>query len=211
VRIGILGTLDVCDETAQPIEVRGRRLRTLLMRLAVDAGRPIAAERLIDDLWPEGSPAGGANALQALVSRLRGVTGRDVIESGPGGYRLMVDPGHIDAGEFERLVGAGRVALAGGDALQGEKLLRQALGLWRGPALAEVADADFATATIARLEELRLSATEDRIDADFTLGQGARLVPELEGLVARHPPCARCPTPDCAPSGPSPSSARRGR
>jgi predicted ATPase/DNA-binding SARP family transcriptional activator len=187
VRIGILGTLEVRDEAARPIEVRGRRLRTLLIRLAVDAGRPVSAERLIDDLWAETPPVDGANALQALVSRLRGVGGRDVIESGPGGYRLAVDPDHVDTGEFERLVASGRTALAAGATQQAEALLRQALRLWRGPALVEVADAEFATAAIARLEELRLAATEDRIDADFALGRAARLVPELEELVAGHP------------------------
>ncbi|MGI8333531.1 AfsR/SARP family transcriptional regulator [Actinomadura scrupuli] len=186
-RIGILGTLEVRDEAARPIEVRGRRLRTLLIRLAVDSGRSVPSERLIDDLWAETPPVGGVNALQALVSRLRGVGGREMIESGPGGYRLAVDPADIDAAEFGRLVTTGRTALAEGDAQRADALLRQALRLWRGPALAEVADAGFAIASIARLEKLRLDATEDRVEAEFALGRAARLVPELEELVAAHP------------------------
>ncbi|NVI91261.1 winged helix-turn-helix domain-containing protein [Actinomadura sp. BRA 177] len=84
-RIGILGPLDVRDEAARPVEVAGRRLRALLVRLAAEAGRPVSAERLLNDLWDGAPPAGGGNALQALVSRLRGVAGRAVVEHGPGG------------------------------------------------------------------------------------------------------------------------------
>ncbi|WP_301177691.1 AfsR/SARP family transcriptional regulator, partial [Actinomadura geliboluensis] len=94
-RIGILGPLDLRDEAARPVEVGGRRLRALLVRLAAEGGRPVSAERLLDDLW-DGAPPGG-NALQALVSRLRGVAGRDVVEHGPAGYRLGIDPAEVDA------------------------------------------------------------------------------------------------------------------
>ncbi|WP_262401458.1 winged helix-turn-helix domain-containing protein, partial [Actinomadura sp. CNU-125] len=109
-RIGILGPLQVRDTAGRPVEVGGRRLRALLVRLAIDAGRPVSAARLLDDLW-DGDPPGG-NALQALVSRLRGAAGRDVVEHGPGGYRLGVDPGEVDAVQFERAVAAAR---RGGD------------------------------------------------------------------------------------------------
>ncbi|WP_329248934.1 winged helix-turn-helix domain-containing protein [Actinoallomurus sp. NBC_01490] len=183
-RIGILGPLDVRDEAARPIEVSGPRLRALLMRLAVDAGRTVPADRLIDDLWGDAPPAAAANALQALVSRLRGVIGHDTVESRPGGYRLSVAPDQVDAVVFERLVAT---ALATDDPATRAEELRRALGLWRGPALADVSRAAFAAAPIARLEELRVEAAEERFEADIALGHAARLVPELEELTTLHP------------------------
>jgi predicted ATPase/DNA-binding SARP family transcriptional activator len=184
VRIGILGPLDVRDGSARPIEVSGPRLRALLIRLAVDAGRTVPAERLIDDLWGDAPPSGAGNALQALVSRLRGVGGHEAVESRPGGYRLAVDPGQVDAVAFERLVAGAR---AGSDPAARAETLRRALGLWRGSALADVSTASFAAAPIARLEGLRVEAVEERIEADIALGRAARLVPELEELTALHP------------------------
>jgi predicted ATPase/DNA-binding SARP family transcriptional activator len=184
VRIGILGPLDVRDGAARPIEISGPRLRALLIRLAVDAGRTVSAERLIDDLWGDAPPAGAANALQALVSRLRGVGGHDAVESQPGGYRLAVDPGQVDAVAFERLMAGARTE---SDPACRAGTLREALGLWRGAALADVAGTAFAAAPIARLEELRTEAVEERIEADLALGHAARLVPELEELTTLHP------------------------
>ncbi|MCO6007372.1 AfsR/SARP family transcriptional regulator [Actinoallomurus purpureus] len=183
-RIAILGPLDVRDDAGGPVEIGGSRLRALLIRLALDAGRTTPAERLIEDLWENAAPAGAANALQALVSRLRGAGGRGVVASVPGGYRLTVDPADVDAVAFERLIAA---AGAEGDPARRAELLREALGLWHGPALADVADMAFATGPIARLEELRIFATEDRVDAELALGDGAGLVPELEELAVRHP------------------------
>ena len=183
-RIGILGPLDVRDGSARPIEVSGPRLRALLIRLAVDAGRTVPAERLIDDLWGDAPPTSAANALQALISRLRGVGGHETVESRPGGYRLTVDPGQVDAVAFERLVGDAR---AESDPAARAETLRRALGLWRGAALADVSTASFAATSIARLEGLRVEATEERIEADIALGRAARLVPELEELTVLHP------------------------
>jgi DNA-binding SARP family transcriptional activator len=187
VRICILGPLEACDAAGRAVPIRGARLRQLLVRLAIDPGAAVAADRLAEDLWPDGQPADAGNALQALVSRLRGAAGRGIVEHGPGGYRLAVEPGAVDAVEFERLVTAGRAALAGGDPAGGAAQLRRALALWRGPALADARDAPFAAAAVARLEELRLAAAEDRIDADLALGRGAGLVPETEQLSAAHP------------------------
>lgn len=118
------------------------------------------------------------------MSRLRGVGGRDLVTAAAGGYRLGVDPGEIDAVAFERLVTSVRRSAA---AEERAATLRQALDLWRGPALAEVADAAFAGGTITRLEELRLTAVEDWVDAELALGDAAHLVPELEGLCLSHP------------------------
>ncbi len=187
VRIGILGPLELRDEAGQLVPLGGARLRALLIRLALAAGRTVPAERLATDLWDGDGPADAANALQALVSRLRSVAGRAMVEHHPGGYLLAVDPGQVDANMFERLVLAARAALAADDHTRGTTLLRQALGLWRGPALADVEEAAFAAGPIARLEELRLAATEDRIEADLALGHGAGLAPELEELVAAYP------------------------
>jgi predicted ATPase/DNA-binding SARP family transcriptional activator len=184
VRIGILGPLDVRDEAARPVEVAGRRLRALLVRLAAEAGRPVSAERLLDDLWDGAPPAGGGNALQALVSRLRGVAGRDVVEHGPGGYRLGIDPAEVDAVAFERGVAAAR---AEDDPARRAGGLRAVLALWRGPALADVADADFAYGIVTRLEELRLAAVEDRVEAELALGRPVPPVAELEPLAAANP------------------------
>ncbi|MDL4777797.1 AfsR/SARP family transcriptional regulator [Actinomadura xylanilytica] len=181
-RIGILGPLEVRDEAARPVEVSGPRLRALLARLAIDVGRAVSAERLLDDLW-DGAPPGG-NALQALVSRLRAVAGRELVEFGPGGYRLAVDADEVDAVAFERRAAAARRAT---DPSRRARGLHDALALWRGPALADIADADFAAPVIARLEELRIAAMEDRVDADLAAGTGVPQVVELEELAAAHP------------------------
>ncbi len=186
-RIGILGPLEVRDTGGELVPVGGARLRGLLIRLAISAGWPVPVDRLAEDLWTAGPPADPGNAVQALVSRLRGVTGREAIEHGPAGYRLAVAPGDVDAWAFERLVATARGMLADAGSAAGAAALRQALGMWRGPALADVADAPFAAATIARLSELRLAALEDRIDADLALGDGAALVPEIEEVSAAHP------------------------
>ncbi|MFI6521113.1 AfsR/SARP family transcriptional regulator [Spirillospora sp. NPDC050679] len=183
-RIGILGPLAVRDAAGAPVEVSGARLRALLVRLALDPGRAVSADRLLDDLWEGAPPAGGAGALQALVSRLRGAAGRDLVEHGPGGYRLAVDPAEVDAVAFGRAVAAAR---AEADPAARADALRRALELWRGPALADVAEAGFAAAPIARLEEQRLAAIEDRADAELSLGEASAQIAELEALVAAHP------------------------
>jgi predicted ATPase/DNA-binding SARP family transcriptional activator len=199
IRIGILGPLEVRDAGGRPLPLGGTRLRSLLIRLAISDGQPVTVDRLAADLWPDEGPADAANAVQALVSRLRGAAGKDIVEHGPTGYRLTVPSGEIDAWAFERLVATARARLAGaagvsaagagaaGDVAAAAGLLREALRLWRGPALADVADAAFAAPAIARLSELRLAATEDRIDADLALGRGAELVPEVEELATEHP------------------------
>ena len=186
-RIGILGPLEVRGDAGQPIELGGPRLRALVIRLALDAGQTISIERLCGDLWPGDGPADSGNALQALVSRLRHAAGPGIVQHGAGGYRLAVPPEQVNAAEFERLVGVARATAAGGDPEQGAAVLREALRLWRGPALADVADAPFAAGPVARLEELRLAATEDRIEADLAFGRGAELAPELEELAVEYP------------------------
>ena len=191
-RIGILGPLEVRDEAGQLVPA-GRPAAAC----AADPARPGPRARgrggpggrgFVAGRRPgQASPADSGNALQALVSRLRHAAGPGIVEHRAGGYRLAVDPDDVDAARFEQLVAKGRTALAAGDPCAGAALLREALGLWRGPALVDVEDAAFAAGPVARLEELRLAATEDRIEADLALGRGAELAPEAEELATAHP------------------------
>jgi predicted ATPase/DNA-binding SARP family transcriptional activator len=185
VHIGILGPLEVRAGPGHPVEVAGARLRRLLLRLALDPGRVVTSGQLVDAVWDEHPPAGAANALQALVSRLRRLL-PGVLESHPSGYRLAVAAEAVDAARFETLALAGREQLAR-DPGRARELLGEALALWRGPALADAGDAGFAEPAVARLDDLRLQALEDRVEADLAAGATDRLVAELEELVAAHP------------------------
>jgi len=184
----MLGPLEVRTGPGpgEMVEVAGARLRALLIMLALHPGQLVTASQLIDGLWPAEMPAAAANALQALVSRLRRALPEAVVESRPSGYLLSVDPRSTDIIRFEDLATAGRAQLRD-DPAAAAVTLRQALALWRGPALADVADTDFGQAAIARLDELRLSALQARVDADLRTGNAASLVAELEGLVIAHP------------------------
>jgi DNA-binding SARP family transcriptional activator len=190
VLVGVLGPLEVTNAAGRPVRVGGQRVRALLILLAMDAGRVVSARSLIDRLWPDERPADAANALQSLVSRLRvafrlGGVPDGVLESSPAGYRLAISTGAVDALVFEGRVRAGSQALAHGDASTAARLLRDALGAWRGPALTDVCDDEFACAPVARLAELRSAATLDRIDADLALGEsGPALIGELRELTA---------------------------
>jgi predicted ATPase/DNA-binding SARP family transcriptional activator len=179
----MLGPLEVRADSGAAVEVAGARLRTLLIVLALEPGRIVPAARLIDGIWGADPPAGAANALQALVSRLRRALPEAPVESYPTGYRLALEPDAVDAARFERGIAAAR-SVPTGDAA---RLLREALELWRGPALLDVADNEFFRAPIARLEELRLAAIEERVEADLRLGRGAELTAELTSLVGEHP------------------------
>jgi predicted ATPase/DNA-binding SARP family transcriptional activator len=186
-RIGILGPLEVRDDSGRQLAVAGSRLRSLLIRLAISPGRAVPAETLAADLWADDGASASGNAVQALVFRLRSAVGRDVVEHGPTGYRLAVPAEDIDAWAFEAAVAVGHDALADGEHAAAAERLRTALNMWRGPALADVADARFAAPTITRLSELRLAAIEDRIEADLVLGRGAELVPEIDELATAYP------------------------
>lgn len=186
-QVAILGALEV-RRAGAAVDVGGGRLRALLARLALDAGAVVSTATLVEAVWGEEPPAEPGNALQTLVSRLRRSLGdAGLVRQAPGGYRLAVDPDAVDAHRFERLARAGRAAVAAGQAEDGARLLRDALDLWRGPALADIADYLFATAPAARLTDLRRSAVEDRIDADLALGRAREVVPELTALVGEHP------------------------
>ncbi|MFJ6054774.1 BTAD domain-containing putative transcriptional regulator [Streptomyces sp. NPDC092307] len=130
----------------------------------------------------------GETGAGSQVSRLRAALGDGAsIERAGAGYRILVDPQDVDASRFERLAGEGRSALADGDAGRAVVLLREALQLWRGPALADLPESGTDQAAAVRLEEHRLGAREDRIEAELRLGEHHGAVPELRELVARHP------------------------
>lgn len=184
-RVEALGPLVVTDR-GEDVVIGGARLRVLLIRLALEPGRTVTVDSLVAALWPDGGPGDRVHALQALVHRLRRRLPAGRLRSVPGGYALDVDS--VDVQEFERLVAEGGGALRAGDAPLAAARLREALGLWRGDALADAAGAPFADAAAVRLEELRLSATEDRASAELAAGADpGPLVAELEELAARHP------------------------
>jgi predicted ATPase/DNA-binding SARP family transcriptional activator len=184
---GILGPLEVRDGDA-PVRVPGAKERALLADLLVHAGRVVSADRLVEDLWGDDPPGNPANALQGRVSALRRALGpgAGLVVTRPPGYVLEVAPEAVDAGRFERLV-ADAAALGPGEGPRAAGLLEEALGLWRGAALAEFADRPWAQAEAARLEELRLAAVEARVELRLTAGGHVGLVGELEALVAAHP------------------------
>jgi predicted ATPase/DNA-binding SARP family transcriptional activator len=186
VQVAMLGALEVRADSGELLEVGGSRLRALLIMLALRPGQVVPASELIDGLWADQAPAGAANALQALVSRLRRALPEAHVESRPSGYQLTLDPRATDITRFEALAAAGRSQLRH-DPATAAATLRQALGLWRGPALADVAATGIGAAVIARLDELRLAAVEQRVDADLLTGVTEPLVAELEELVVAHP------------------------
>jgi predicted ATPase/DNA-binding SARP family transcriptional activator len=186
-QIGVLGPLEV-EVDGAAVEVAGGRLRTLLTRLAMDAGRPVDAAVLVDAVWGGDVPTDEANALQSLVSRLRrGLGDAAMVRQSGGGYLLAVAPDDVDAQRFTRLAQEGREALRAGQPARAVDLLDQAAGLWRGPALTDSIGAEFAGAAATRYDDLRVRAATDRLQALVELGRAAEAVADLEGLAREHP------------------------
>ena len=181
----LLGPLEVLDD-GRAVEVTPGKQRAILADLLLNANRAVPATRLVDDLWGDRVPETAIKALQVHVSKLRKALPTGRIRTRGQAYELVVGDEELDVARLTRLAGEGRSALVTGDAQQAATLLAQALGLWRGPALAGF-DEPFAQAEAARLEEVRLGLLEDRIDADLALGRHASLVPELDALTAAHP------------------------
>ncbi|GJF34252.1 hypothetical protein KNE206_69520 [Kitasatospora sp. NE20-6] len=179
---GILGTTTAHHDDGIPVPLGGARLRALLAALALRQGRPVPADLLVDEVWGDDPPQDASAALQTLVGRLRRTVGRDEVGSGPSGYWLA--GGGTDAGDFQRLAADGRRALAAGDPGEAADLLRAALALWRGPALADLPDRAGAA---VRLEAQRDEARRHRITADLALGRAADLTAELAELCAGEP------------------------
>ena len=178
----ILGPLEVLDGD-RPVQLGGRNQRALLTLLLLRANETVSTERLVDDLWGEHPPRTATTSLQNAVSQLRKLLGPECLRTRSPGYVLDVAPEQLDLTRFEQLARDGRAA----DPADRARLLRAALALWQGPALADVEQEDFAQADIRRLEELRLGVLEDRIAADLELEVDSELVAELEQLAGRHP------------------------
>jgi DNA-binding SARP family transcriptional activator len=178
----ILGPLEVSDG-AESIRLGGQRQRALLAALLLQTDRVVATDRLLYDLWGDEPPKTAATSLHNLVSQLRKALGPETLATQPPGYILRARAEQIDARRFETAVQVARKAAPE----ERGRLLRDALALWRGPALAEFTFEQFAQAEIRRLEELHLVAIEERIEADLQLGRHGDVVGELEALVAEHP------------------------
>jgi DNA-binding SARP family transcriptional activator len=167
----------------------------VLAILLLNANKVVSCDRLINELWGERPPESAAKALQGYVSALRKALdpererggASEILVTRPPGYAIELEPEQLDLIRFERLHGEARNALAAADPSRAGATLREALALWRGPPLADLAYASFAQAEIDRLEGLRLGALEERIETDLALGRLTDVVGELEELTARYP------------------------
>jgi predicted ATPase/DNA-binding SARP family transcriptional activator len=178
----LLGPLELV-RNGRALAIGGARQRALLALLLLNANEVLTRERLIDGLWGDEPPETARNSLQVAVHTLRKLLGSErIVTYGPG-YVLRVEPHELDLERFDALVERARAEPPAAAA----DTLRDALALWRGPALADVPDAPFATTERDRLEELRLAALEQRLESDLALGRHAELVAELESLVDEHP------------------------
>ncbi|MES9605036.1 BTAD domain-containing putative transcriptional regulator [Actinomadura sp. NPDC000929] len=189
-RFGLLGPLAVWTDDGGLVPVPGLKVRALLADLLVHEGRPVPADRLVDDLWGDAPPGNPMGALSAKVSQLRRVLedaepgARALVESRPAGYLLAAAPERVDARSFQALVERARGAA---EPKERAALLAEALGRWRGPALADFRDEEFTRAAVARLEELRLTALEEHAEVRLALGEHGALAGELGGAVEEHP------------------------
>jgi DNA-binding SARP family transcriptional activator/predicted ATPase len=178
----VLGPLEVVED-GRSIRLDRQRLRTLLAFLLLHANEVVSTDRLIDEVWGPDPPKTAGASLQNYISRLRKAIGAELILSQPPGYLLRVDPEHFDLARFERLIAEAR----GGSLRDRSEKLRAALALWRGAALEDLAYEPSLREEVGRLEEARLAAVEERIDAELALGTGDDLVRELEELIEEQP------------------------
>jgi DNA-binding SARP family transcriptional activator len=186
VEFGILGPVQVLRE-GQAIEPGSPKLRALLVNLVLHHGQVVSRDRLIEDLWAGSPPSTGLGVLQNYISQLRKTLGAGVVVTRGPGYALDVEPAAIDSVRFETLVEEGRAALGTGDPARAAGAVRRALGLWRGPALADVTGEPFAQAETSRLQELRAVAIELQLEADIAGRRPREAVARLEAAVADHP------------------------
>ncbi len=185
----VLGPLELSRD-GRPLRLGGDRQRALLALLLVRANELVSMPQLIDELFGDEPSDGAANAVHVAISRLRRVLdgpGDAILLTRPGGYVLELDGDQLDTTAFERLLEEGRELVAAADPGAAVARLREALALWRGPPLADVAPLDPLASEVRRLEELRVLAQMELIDAELALGHHARLIPEIQQLVAAHP------------------------
>ncbi|MET8755865.1 AfsR/SARP family transcriptional regulator, partial [Streptomyces sp. NPDC004667] len=189
-RFEVLGPVTVRTDAGSAVRVPEAKVRTLLAALLVRRGRPVPVDRLVDDLWGDAQPADPVNSLQTKVSQLRRALakaeegGRALVTHGPAGYTLAAPASAVDAGVFAELVARARREEG---AAERAALLTRAVGLWRGPAYADLGDAGFVRAEAAGLEEQRITAHEELAEARLELGHHAELADGLAELAQRHP------------------------
>ena len=187
----ILGPLEVDDDDGRAVDLGGRQQRLVLAMLLLHRNEVVSVDRLIEVVWGERAPVHAIKNVQIHVSRLRkaleGRSSDERVRTRANGYVLAVAAGEFDVERFEHLVEEGRRTLAAGEPEQAETSLREALALWRGEPLADFAYDSFAQSEIGRLDELRLGAVEERIEAELALGRHEDVTAELHGLVAAHP------------------------
>jgi DNA-binding SARP family transcriptional activator len=185
--VRLLGPVQIV-RAGREVGLGGPRQRAVLALLVLESSRVVPAGRLVEEVWRGRPPPGAAKTLRSYVSRLRTLLAPDVELVGRGGgYVLRAIPDTVDAARFEKLAGAGQAALSQKEAAVAAGHFRQALGLWRGDALSDVCEAEALAREAARLEELRLTVLEGRIEADLELGLHAEVTGELEGLVTEYP------------------------
>ena len=185
----ILGPLEVL-EGGRPLALGRLKERMVLAVLLLHANELVSRERLIDELWGAAPPPTARKAVNVYVSQLRKTlsrNGRDPVATVDGGYRLLADPGLVDADRLRSLLSDARDRMAGGESAAASTLLRQALGLWRGPTLAGLQLESLGREEVAQLDELRLTALMDRIDCDLAQGRHDQVLGELQVLVTEHP------------------------
>jgi predicted ATPase/predicted negative regulator of RcsB-dependent stress response len=187
-RVGLLGELEVHDDAGRAVPITGAKLRALLAVLALQAGRPVPTDQLVDALWGDDPPPAVRNGLQGLTSKLRRSLGSsEMVTMRGGGYALELPPEAGDVHRYEQLVAEARAAASGGEVATALALLSEAESLWRGEPLSDFTYEDFASLAIGRLSELRLSAVEERLELDLAAGRHLAAIGELEVLVRAHP------------------------
>jgi DNA-binding SARP family transcriptional activator len=184
---GVLGPLRLELAEGRRAQIPRGRVLSFLALLLVHRGATVHFDRVVDELWTGDVPQNAKNAVHVVASRLRTSVGEGVLVFEGGGYALWAGPGALDADRFEEGLRRGRTQLELGDAAAAAETLRQALGLWRGPAFVDVADEGFAQPEIARLDDLRLACLSERVEADLACGRHAEVTGELDGLVRQHP------------------------
>lgn len=188
IQFRVLGRVEVLDGEGHAIDIGGRLARALLAALIIEQGHAITADALIESLWGDDVPASASGTLQSYISRMRKqLAGHAALLYDNAGYRLEIDPEQLDITVFERLADEGRALLDAGDCGAASAALRDAEALWRGDALSEFADLDFARPTAVRLDQRRLTALEDRFDAELRLGRHAAIVDELQEWAEANP------------------------
>jgi DNA-binding SARP family transcriptional activator len=178
----LLGPLEALSE-GLPLPIGGQKQRGVLALLLLHANEVVSTDRLIDEVWGARPPKSVEASLQNCISHLRDIVGHELIERRPPGYRLNVDPDRVDARRFERALESARAL----DPPERAAALREALALWRGPPLSDVEFEGVGRVEVARIEELRLTALEEHIDAELALGRHDLILGEIEALATRYP------------------------